>query len=212
MVDFIVPTLSSLFRVNLHGLVNVAAGVVDLSLGLVVLGKDPRSRVHRSFFALTVFCFIWVFSFGLMSLVESREAAKVWRSLAYTFGVTFISPAVYLFSSRWLERRDDRGVIRLGFLLAALAMIPYAFMGDAAWTLRDYEWGRYPNYRRTPFGIAAAAFHPMSWSGFSTGSIKASAAAKRKAPASASPSPKPGSKPTAARSGRNPTAKERGRA
>jgi hypothetical protein len=104
MIAHIATFPSSYLRYNTFGILNIAAGIFNLSVGLVILSKNPRSSLHRSFFAITVTAFIWVVGFGMQSLVRRAEDAYFWMSFSYFFGVPFISPSVYLFSVTWREQ------------------------------------------------------------------------------------------------------------
>src|SRR5690349_18771421 len=122
-----IELIESYFRYNLHGTLCVISSVFNLLVGLVVLSKDHKSPLHRSFFLINLTAFVWMFSWGMMSLVRSIENAYFWDAVSY-LGSPLISPAVYLFSSRWLKRKDDGLRIKLAFYLGALFMVPLIFL------------------------------------------------------------------------------------
>src|SRR5258706_5189629 len=117
----------SYLRYNLHGLLNIAAGILDLCIGLLILLRNPKSKIHRAFFFVTVTAFLWVVNYGIASLVRSTSDASFWMGLSFLFGVPFISPAVYAFSVYWLEPDVKKALIPIGFIGAFLIMIPMVF-------------------------------------------------------------------------------------
>ncbi len=149
--------IASYFQYNSFGLLYLAAGVFNISVGLVVLLKDRSNPLNRSFFYVTGTAFIWVTSIAMQNLTADPEKARFWLRTQYFFGVPFISPTVYLFSSRWI-RRSNRPLAYLGFLCSFLAMIPYCFFPSTVWRMRETPWGRYPSFITTPFGTVCVSF------------------------------------------------------
>jgi signal transduction histidine kinase len=145
MLTHVLDVVAGYFRYDLFGLVYVAAGFFNMSLGFVVLFRDRNDPVNRSFFYVSTVAFIWSVSIGMISLTARTEDSWFWLSMQYFFGVPFISPTVYLFSSRWVKK-DNKVAITIGFIFAVIAMFFYSFFPHSAWTIKERWWGRYPNY------------------------------------------------------------------
>ncbi len=145
------------FRYSLFGIVYLTAAFFNITVGLIVLLKDQKNPVNRSFFYITSTAFIWSLSIGMIDLSPTKEQAHFWLRSQYFFGVPFISPTVYLFSSRWVGKKANIGTY-IGFGCAFAAMIAYSFFPDSVWTLNDRPWGRYPSYILTTYGITCISF------------------------------------------------------
>lgn len=142
--------MTDYLRFNLHGILCVAAGVVNLVVGLIILSKDPRSPLHRAFFYVIFAAFIWMFGWGMVSIVEHLEDAYFWNAFSY-LGSPFISPSVYLFSSCWRKLPNHSFRIRVGYWLAFLTCVPLAFANRSFVVIHEKPWGRHD------------AFHDETW-------------------------------------------------
>ena len=78
MIERSVQLLFGSFQYNLHGLLNMAAGLFNLTVGLVVLLNNPKSPLHRSFFYFTASAFIWVSCYGFLSGTQDIDSATLW--------------------------------------------------------------------------------------------------------------------------------------
>jgi signal transduction histidine kinase len=149
MTDALTSFLTGYFRFNLHGLLNVVAGTLDLVVGLIVLSKSPKSRLHQSFFLFTASSGIWLLCFGMMSLTRDIANAGVWLRVSYIAGVPFISPCVYLFSAYWTKESGFQKTAVLGFIFAAVMVIPVTFFYDSFFFIKEFSSWRYPRVNGT---------------------------------------------------------------
>src|SRR5437868_6973368 len=102
----LVDNISGYFRYSSFGLVYLTAAFFNISIGAVVLLKDRSNPINRSFFFVTGSAFIWATSIGMIDLVADMQKAHFWLRTQYFLGVPFISPSVYLFSSRWVGKKN----------------------------------------------------------------------------------------------------------
>jgi len=142
------------YHFGLHGVLNITAGLFDLFLGLLVLSKDPKSPVNRSFFLVTLFAFIWVVPFGIMSLCPSESQARFWLAMAYTTGIPFISPVVHLFSVRFFSLGDKKKLVRWSFLLGAVFAFLFFLFQEKLGRFTENSWGRYIAYQGDVWGYS----------------------------------------------------------
>jgi len=158
MIESLFSFSTNYFRYNTHGLLNVAAALFDISVGLIVLLQNPRSRTNNSFFIVTVNTFVWLGCFGMESLVRDKSSAFLWQSLSYSFGVPFISVSFYYLSSNLVDGKNQKFVIGLGLIWAVLAMIPMTFFTRSVIGIDDYSWGRFPYFKNDSLGFSYALF------------------------------------------------------
>jgi hypothetical protein len=158
LIPALLGILSSLFRYNTHGVLNVAAGFFDLSVGLIVLLNNPKSRIGRSFFPLTLVTSIWVTSFGLQNLVRSPAQMMTCQAIAYLGGVPFIPACFYFFSTTWIDRKRNTLSMWLMFGWSVAAMVPMVFFTSSIVGIQEYAWGWFPYFLPSTSGHAYAAF------------------------------------------------------
>lgn len=142
------------FSLTLYVTPVLIVSTVILAVGLFILLQNARSPVNFSFFLICFSVCIWFYSMGVIyGLHTPNIAIQIYRSITF-FGVSFISPFVYIFSAIWFGRSKAqlRGILfgLVGgtiFYLTGL-LTPYGFDG-----VRHYYWGFYPIY-----GIAGKVF------------------------------------------------------
>jgi diguanylate cyclase (GGDEF)-like protein/PAS domain S-box-containing protein len=116
-----------------------------LAFGISVLLRRA-SRVTAAFFAMTVAASVWLFAFIWMDCARDSATALFWAHLAY-YGVPFIAPAIYHFTTEMLHIAARRRLeVIAGWLLAAV------FSGIATQTtllvnrVEHFWFGWYPRY------------------------------------------------------------------
>src|SRR5690349_18702886 len=98
----------------------LAAGFIDLFLGILVISRDPKKLLHRVFFALTLAYAAWSFSlfFYQYPIIFS---SFFWIRATYVLVVTFIS--LILVFSFIFPIRVSAKKFRLGSLLGIIYII-----------------------------------------------------------------------------------------
>ncbi|MCB4757616.1 MAG: hypothetical protein LHV69_11410 [Elusimicrobia bacterium] len=135
---------------NLHGILNLAAALIAILIGLIILTRDWRSPINRSFFYLTVAGFLWVFGYGMMSLVRNLRDAWPWFVVGY-LGVPFISPTVFNFSVQLRKQKLWSPLV--GFALGSAAFLIIIVFGPSIYSLKDTPYGRYNFFNHNVAGL-----------------------------------------------------------
>ena len=110
------------------------------------LSLNPRARTNQSFFLMGFHAVVWNLGIGLMLCSRDPVVAERWYRFSY-FGVVFISPGVYFFSStvtRHFSR--NRHKILLAYALALLFGLEGALGKSTITGMWAYPWGFYPRY------------------------------------------------------------------
>lgn len=155
------------FNLTLYVTPVLLVSTIILAVGLFIAVQNIRSPVNFSFFLICFSVCVWFYSMGIIYGLHSAELAlSVYRTITF-FGVSFISPFVYIFSAIWFGRSKEqsRGIIfglaggAVFYLIGLLT--PYGFDG-----IRRYYWGFYPIYGLSGkiflfffFGYFFAAFY-----------------------------------------------------
>ncbi|MCG3206400.1 MAG: Adaptive-response sensory-kinase SasA [Elusimicrobia bacterium] len=158
MLQDIALFVSTHLQFKLHGILNVTAGLFDISVGLIVLLNNPRAKMNRMFFLLTLSTGIWVFFFGLQSLVKTNETILLCQSLAYIGGIPFIPTCFFLFGHIWVGEKQHPFHIWTWITWSIMAMLAMVFFTPTFVGIARYPWGIFPYFKTTPIGIAYAVF------------------------------------------------------
>ncbi len=157
MVPHLILMLENYFTYTTHGFLNVAAGTIGLSVGLLVLLNNPKSEKNRTFFLMTLSTAVWMFMFGAISLSRDISTAMRFQSMSYFFGVSYIPSCFVLFSVAWLRRQMNSPFIWICFTWSTVVAIPMIFFTDTVVNLQHYSWGWYPYFQPTATGRLYAA-------------------------------------------------------
>ena len=103
--------------------------LVSLFLGVLVLWRNPRSAVNRTFSLFCLTIVVWAAAYVFWPLAQTADGTLMAFQVLH-LGACFIPVAYYHFVTRWLgiyERK--RAIVFLGYLTAAAiaATIPTAF-------------------------------------------------------------------------------------
>jgi len=149
----LVSFVSETFQFNILGAMSLSAAFLDLFVGLVILAKNPKSKISQSFFLFAFTTFLWLLSFGLHSLFRDVSTARTCLRVVYFFSVPFISPAVYLFSRHWIHQRSHRALLPLGFFFSILTSLWFYTFFDVMIESLDHSYGRYIHLLPNALGI-----------------------------------------------------------
>ncbi len=144
--------LRSYFDYNLIGVLNFTAFALSISVGLLVLSRNPTSRINRSFFLITLTGGIWLFCFSLLHSVHDTNDGYLWLRLSYLLAVPFISPFVYLFTSYWTDTPPSKKTTWLIFLTASAFALTMFFFAPSICDYQYLRFGRFTHYKSDTFG------------------------------------------------------------
>ncbi len=135
--------------------------VAILSLGLLVLEKNPASKINRSFLFFTSPIFIWLIGYAFSYHANNPQTSLTWARGAY-LGVVFISPGVFYFVTVLTRvERPWRLFTRISFLISGL-FLPLAFFHPLFISGTElHSWGYYPRYGPIGALFLIAFFTPM---------------------------------------------------
>ncbi len=139
----------------------VITAVAVLSLGFFVFGKNPDSRVNRSFLAFTTPVFIWLVGYAFSYHANNPETSLTWARGAY-LGVVFISPGCFYFVTvlTHVERQWQR-FTRISCLVSGF-FLPLAFFHPSFISgTQLHSWGYYPLYGPAGALFLIVFFTPM---------------------------------------------------
>jgi signal transduction histidine kinase len=156
------------FQHNLSGLLTLASSVISLSVGLLVLSRDWRSPLQRSFFLITATGALWLFAIAMVQIVRNAENAFLWISVNYAIAVPYISPSVYLFSLYWAGKSQNLKVARLGFAFATLLGCLSLLFPRQIFFLTDVPGGRFDQFHHTPIGMTFLGLITLLFSTYAT--------------------------------------------
>ncbi|MGH6804801.1 MAG: histidine kinase N-terminal 7TM domain-containing protein, partial [Methyloceanibacter sp.] len=80
-----------------HVLLITFTAVATLALGVVILSKRPKGRIHRSFAAFSFSVAAWTVSNGLVAAYPDAELGYIWGRLA--FASASVIPIAFLYFS-----------------------------------------------------------------------------------------------------------------
>ncbi len=143
----------SLSPIALCSFLTVAVTLLFACWGLFL---NPREKTNQSFFLMGLHVVVWNLGIGLMLCSRDALTAEKWYRLSY-FGVVFISPGVYCFTSTVTRRfARCRRQILLAYTLALLFGLEGVFGKATITGMWAYPWGFYPRYG--PLSPAFLAF------------------------------------------------------
>jgi signal transduction histidine kinase len=140
----------SFFRYNTHGLLNVAAALFNITLGIVVLANNPRSSLQRAFFGFSLSSSLWVGFYGLMSLAQRDSDAALMLSFAF-LGIPFIPAWLYRFSRLLLGKPRLNFFTVLSFAVGGLLSLLMLLDRNALCRIETFDWGRFNLFLETTF-------------------------------------------------------------
>ncbi len=146
------------FAVNLQGIKCLAGSLISITVGAVVLLKNPRSRLNVSFFFMILMGFLWLFLYGFFVQSSDERTARILLQLTYLLAVPFISPSVYLFTVYFSEKKPNKNLILGAFISAAALAIWTCFWSDSIWKIEILSWGYFDVLNRTPLGWTMFTF------------------------------------------------------
>ncbi|OVE77223.1 hypothetical protein BVX98_03270, partial [bacterium F11] len=144
-------SLTNYFQYNIQGLINFGAGSLSLSVGLLVLLNDFKSKLHRSFFLISLTGSIWLLTYSMIYMVQDTAHAYFWLGVGYLTGVSFISPSVYLFSVRWTHQRIKPWLIPFSYITGLILGLTMFLFTEEICGFRPHSWGRLNSYGETLF-------------------------------------------------------------
>ncbi len=150
--------IDSQLQFSAYGLLCIAAGIFDLSMGLLVLAKDIRSKMNQAFFLFSISSFLWIFSYGLMSLSVNLDSSYVFFRIAF-IGVPFIPVGIYLFSRQLIGQINKIYYLWVTCILAALFSAIMFLFTKSICTLKDFPWGRFNIFPHT--NVSSAYFYSL---------------------------------------------------
>lgn len=115
------------------------SGILVLLLGIFVISKNTKSKVHRIFLLQTISISVWLFGTFMMFISRTDEQAVFWDRFIY-MGVSFIPAFMYHFSLVWAEKKGQRKWLGLSYILAFIFLI----LSQTKYFVDDvfrYSWG-----------------------------------------------------------------------
>jgi signal transduction histidine kinase len=140
------------FRYNTHGLLNVAAALFNITLGVIVLANNPRASLQRTFFGFSVASSLWVGFYGLMSLLKRDADAPAMLSYAF-LGIPLIPALLYTFSRMLLGKSRLNIWSKIGFAIGSVLALVFFAGHQSICTIQIFSWGRYNLFLNTPFAL-----------------------------------------------------------
>src|ERR1044071_6312683 len=149
MINF----LQNNFQLSLHGFLVFLASCLSLTVGLMVLFKDMRSPVCRSFFLITLTGGLWLLWYAFLFTAKPAWINYLALGIGYLVAVPYISPSVYIFSENWTGIRRHPSIRKIGFVLAFILGLTMFLFPDKICGIRQHPWGPFNHYLATPFAI-----------------------------------------------------------
>jgi len=137
------------FQYNQYGLFYLAGAGISLSVGLLVLVHNPKSKTNISLFLVSLFGSIWQFSYGMIFLLISEAIAYQFMGLSYLFGVTFVSPSVFWFVQNWTKRKHYPKWTALSFIIGFVLGILMFLYPKTLSPFIEFPLGRFNAYGRS---------------------------------------------------------------
>jgi len=147
------------YSFSLYAIPNIIVSTLIFAIGLFVFIQNKKSPSHITFFLFCLSLNFWLYGRALMYCSKTAENA-LWiaRSFAF-FGVSFIAPLVFAFSSIWLNRYSKQKILVIfGFLTAPILYLLTLLTPYGIPAVREYFWGYYPVYGISNFVFLAIFF------------------------------------------------------
>ena len=128
---------------NIFSLGFLISGILFFLFGIYVVKQAPFSRLHVSFFGISLNCSIWL----LATFLLLNSKTPFWIELSYRalyFGLSFVVVSIYTYSSIWVGRagKQKTGIV-LGYASAAVFV---GLIWTTPWIVSGYQqwsWGSY---------------------------------------------------------------------
>ncbi|MCA9395154.1 MAG: GAF domain-containing protein [Candidatus Omnitrophica bacterium] len=122
-----------------------------LLFNYVVLSRNFKSKVNRSFAVFGLSIFVWLFCFGVAYSISDVSAKMIWYKLGY-LGIIFIPINFYAFIGYFVDG-VSQSLKRLGYAVAILLAMAHISAFPLIEGYRSYSWHLYPK--------AALPQHPI---------------------------------------------------
>jgi len=137
---------------NPHSVPLIIASTLILTMGILSITPNYRSRANIHFFFLCLSIFIWLTATAIGYSSGRQEDAEIWFKID-NFGVMFISPSFFSFSN-YLVGKNPKKAISFGYLIAFLFGTLGLFSSYFVIGVKNFPWGFFPQwhlYRSVPF-------------------------------------------------------------
>jgi signal transduction histidine kinase len=134
-------TMLNLFEFRFYGISYIAASIISVTVGLVVLTNNFHKAGNRSFFLMTVTGFLWLANYGLFIQAKNIAIARLFLKISYLISIPYISPSVYLFSVLLSNKIPNRIYIRIAFVSAFILSLATSTNSDLIWKISKMPWG-----------------------------------------------------------------------
>lgn len=131
---------------NPHSIAYFLSGIIIMSESAFVFLQNRKSVANCTFAFATFSAGIWLTGIGLMYCSLYEPIASIWSKAYCWFGIIFITPGVYFFSTAW-ENSPSRKRTVFIFLTGIIGVCFYIlsistnYFVAGAW---HYPWGFYP--------------------------------------------------------------------
>lgn len=89
---------------------------IIIFFGIFVYLKNRKSKVNRSFAFLSFSIFTWLFASFIAYNCKTKFQILLWFKISYS-GVIFIAITFYHFIYNVLDRRKDRIIVKLNYII-----------------------------------------------------------------------------------------------
>ena len=141
-----------------HWIVPLAAAVLNVVLGAVVISRDPHRRLYQLFAFLSVTLVLWNLNIFVLYFETDPPTAMYWSGVFRVGTLMAPSVAAHMFAefSGW-RSRSLWALVLVGYGLSVV-LIGANASGILVSNLHEYQWGLYPTgtdlYALLPFLVA----------------------------------------------------------
>ncbi len=130
------------YTFNLYSIPTFLTALFLFILGLSVFMRDKRSDINFSFLLVCLSATIWQLGYTFVYLSADQHTARIWQKFVY-FGIPFLSPAMYHFSTAYLDLKQQRKYVILSYLFGVIFLTINLFTHLLVSDVTKYFWGYY---------------------------------------------------------------------
>jgi N-terminal 7TM region of histidine kinase len=119
---------------NVAALILVFCAGANMSIGVYVLSRNPRSATHRAFFLFTVPVSVWAFG---LAMFHGYQPSSLWSMELAFAGASLIPIGMLSFAERFPESTGGTSIVNR-WLFTPMG-VTFSLLSWSSWMLRDVE-------------------------------------------------------------------------
>jgi len=140
---------------NFFAIPPLVASIFLFILAFLVLLRNPREKINRSYFYMNFSAFIWQLGYFFVYISRTEELADFWQRIVY-LGVPFLAPTMYHFSINFFKNKNGYKFIIPYYIFAMIFSLLSVTTNFLIIGVKKYFWGYYTYVNIIPFSLFLA--------------------------------------------------------